>query len=328
MFGIVDGEIKQEKSWKLNKMKIMVTGGKTGFLGTNFCKFQRFYDLYPISSKDYNFVDPKQTEKAFEDINPDIVVHLAGKSGGILANKSYPVDFWQENMMLTANVWHYANKFKVKKVVHIIPGCGYPAALPVLKEENLFDGMPDIHPAPGALSKKMAILASYSYKQQYGLNSCVLIPANAYGIGDHFDPNNSHVIPSLILKMHKAKEEGTTVTLWGDGSSIRDFIYAEDVGYLISYFIENDIDFPCDNPCLRQVCNLSSGVGIPIKELAETIADVVGYTGGIEWDITKPKGPACKIFDNARMKSLGLSCHTSLRDGLVRTYEWYLQKIK
>jgi GDP-L-fucose synthase len=154
----------------------------------------------------------------------------------------------------------------------------------------------------------------------------VLIPANLYGINDCFDAYNSHVIPAMLLKFHKAKLNNEEVILWGSGRAIRDFVYVEDIANMMPHFIENDIKFISDLPCMETVCNLSSGIGCSIKELAEIIIDVVGYKGKVSWDTTKPEGPLNKVFDNRRMQSLGLSCPTSIREGIEKTYRWFVQQ--
>jgi GDP-L-fucose synthase len=307
--------------------RVLVTGG-TGFLAKNIVPVLKDYEVFAFSSKDYNLLYANECDHMFWETKPDVVVHLAAKSGGIMANKKYAADFWYQNMAICGNVWEFSRQHNVKKLLVVMPGCAYPSDAPVpVSEESMWDGFPDLHPAPGALAKKMSIAASYAYRQQYGLNSQIIIPANAYGEFDLFDEFNSHVIPALILKVHKAKQEALgKITFWGSGKAIRDFIFAQDVANCIPYFIENDIKFPSANPCLENICNISTGVGTSIKELAETILDVLGYEGQVEWDLTKPDGPANKTFSNERMTSLGLKCETTLREGIKRTYEWFLKQ--
>ena len=309
------------------KKRVLLTGG-TGFLAKNIVPvLQNDYDVRAVGSSHYDLTDANQCNNMFADQKPDVVVHLAAKSGGILANKKYAADYWYSNMLICGNNWEFSCRWKLGKLVVVMPGCTYPSDAPVpVKEDSMWDGFPDLHPAPGALAKKMSVAASYAYRQQYGLNSQIIVPANAYGEHDLFDEFNSHVIPALILKVHKAKQEGLDeITFWGSGKAVRDFIYAQDVAACIPYFIENDIKFPSANPCLENVCNISTGVGTSIKELAETIVDVLGYRGKVNWDLTKPDGPANKTFSNERMKSLGLKCETPLREGIQRTYEWFLK---
>lgn len=309
-------------------MKSVLLTGATGFFGHHVKEVLKDrYKLFAVGSKDYDLLDMHQAESMFRNIQPNIVVHLAAKVGGILANKSYPAEFWYKNMMMTTQIWELSKKYAVEKMVYIMPGCAYPKTAPSpISEDSLWDGYPDEFPAPGALAKKMGLVASYAYKKQYGLDSCVVIPANMYGEHDSFDEYNSHVIPALIAKMHKAKKTNAKeIVLWGTGKAIRDFIYVGDVAACIPYFVENNINF---SSCLylNNVCNVSTGKGCSIKELADTIAEAVEFKGEIVWDSTKPEGPLNKVFSNTRMESLGLKCETPLKEGIARTYKWYLQQ--
>lgn len=309
------------------KKKILITGG-TGFLAKNIIPVLEDYEVFAFGSKDYDLLDANQCDKMFRDTKPDYVLHLAAKSGGILANKNYAADFWYSNMLITGNIWEYSKRYKPERLVVVMPGCAYPSdAQPPVIEEKMWQGYPDVHPAPGALAKKMSLTASYAYRQQYGLNSTIIIPANAYGEHDLFDEMNSHVIPALILKVHKAKQEDLKeITFWGSGNAIRDFIYAKDVAKCIPFFIENAFRFPCTNPSIENVCNISTGIGTSIKQLAETIVDTIGYTGKVNWDLTKPDGPANKTFSNGRLKTLLNVEFTSIEEGIKRTYEWFLNQ--
>lgn len=310
-------------------MKVLLTGA-TGFFGYHVSQvlLEKGYDVVCVGSRNYDLLDLYQAEKMFQDTLPQVVVHLAAKVGGILSNKSYPADFWYTNMLITAHIWELSKKYAIEKLVYIMPGCAYPkTAESPIKEEYLWNGYPDEYPAPGALAKKMGLAASYAYKQQYGMNSCVIIPANMYGENDNFDEYSSHVVPALISKMHKAKKLGISkISLWGSGQAIRDFIYAKDVALCLPFFIENDVLFETTEPSLRSVCNISTGNGYSIKDLAEVVKNVVEYKGNIVWDVSKPEGPINKIFDNSRMKSVGLSSHTSLKEGIIRTYQWFVEK--
>lgn len=310
--------------------RILLTGG-TGFLGSHITEeLKNKYDLFSVGSKQYNLLDPIQTENMFREIQPEILINACGKSGGILQNKEEPATFLYENLMMTANIWEMSRRFAVKKIVSITPGCMYPrfASSPI-SEEFAWDGYPDEFPGPGACAKKMGIVASYSYKKQYGLNSLTIVPANLFGPKDHFNNVGAHVIPSLISRMHKAKVENTPeIILWGSGEALRDFCYVEDVAKMIPYFIENDIHFPCDEPTLTNVCNLSTGKGTSIKELAESLVNIIGFQGKLVWDTSKPEGPKNKIFSNERFRSIDHFKNfefTPLHDGLRKTYNWYLE---
>lgn len=303
--------------------KILLTGA-SGFFGYHISKVLKDYNLFPVSSKNYDLLDANQVKSMFKDIEPNIVIHLAAKVGGIMANKTYPAEFWYKNMMMTAQMWELSKEYSVDKLIFIVPGCSYPKDVQApMKEETIWDGYPDEFSAPGALAKKMGIVASYAYRNQFRLNSCTLIPANLYGEFDHFEENNSHVVSALITKIHKAKTNNLKeVTLWGTGMAKRDFVYVEDAAKCIPYFIENNPQYG-DCPYLNNVFNISSGKGCSIKELAETIMEVIGFEGKLIWDTSKPDGALNKVFNNERMKSFGLECPTSLKEGITKTYEWF-----
>src|SRR5579859_1647274 len=307
-------------------MKCLIVGG-TGFVGKAISrKLKDEYSLFSVGSKDYDLLNLANAEKMFQEIMPEIVIHAAGKTGGILANKSYPAEFWYQNMLLTAHIWELSKKYSVSKLIFIMPGCSFPKECPQpMRENSLFSGFPDIHPSPGALARATGVLASYAYRQEYGLKSYVLIPANLFGPHDRFEEYHSHVIPALILKMYQAKKTNTKdITLWGTGEAFRDFLFIEDMASLIPFFIKNDINFEGE-PWLENVCNISTGQGTSIKQLAEITAKVIGFDGKINWDSSKPSGPLKKVFDNSRMKSLGLSCDTTLEDGITKTYKWFIE---
>jgi GDP-L-fucose synthase len=261
-------------------------------------------------------MDPVQVARMFRDRKPEVLVHLAAYSGGIGANRAFPADFYYRNTLLTALVFEQAARSGVRKLVYPMGGCSYPAkATSPISEDQMWQGYPQPESAGYSAAKKMGIVASIGYRTQYGLNSVVVVPGNMYGEYDNFRNEESHVVPAMIRRYFEAKRAGLPqVAMWGSGKPVRDFVYAGDVARCIPYFIEN---YDSSEPV-----NLSSGTTTPIKELAESIKEVVGYPGEIVWDATKPDGQMVKIFDVARMKSLGLSCPTPLLDGLRRTAYW------
>lgn len=301
------------------KDHIAVTGS-TGFLGGHLMpvlrkKYPR-YKITGLSSKDYNLLDPVQASKMFDELSPDIVIHLAAYSGGIEANRTKPADFFHINLLLMENVFHAAAVKGVKKLVYPMGGCSYPGnAVSPIDESQMWNGYPVETSAGYSVAKKMGITASKVYRQQYGLNSSVIIPGNMYGEFDNYRNGESHVIPGLIRRFYEAKVNGLErVCMWGTGTPTRDFVYAGDVAAVIPYFIEHDENGPV---------NISSGTTTTIRQLSEMIAEMIGYKGILEWDKTKPDGQLHKIFDVAKLKSLGLSCDTSLADGLKKTITWF-----
>lgn len=300
--------------------KILLTGS-TGFLGRHTKPVLELNygkeNVVSVSSSDYDLMKPDQAERMFDEINPDVVIHYAAYSGGIAANRTFPADFYYRNTLLTANVFELAAKCGVKKLIYPMGGCSYPAkARSPIDESQLWNGYPQEESAGYSTAKMMGVVAAKSYRQQFGLNATVLIPGNMYGDYDNFNSLESHVVPGMIRRYYEANLSGAKfVEMWGTGTPQRDFVYAGDVAQLIPYFIEN---FDAVGPV-----NISSGVSTPIKVLAEEIAKLVGYSGEIRWDTSKPDGQMVKVFDTKKLSELGLSCQTTLADGLQRTIKWF-----
>jgi GDP-L-fucose synthase len=299
--------------------RILLTGA-SGFLGrhTRPVLEARYgaENVVAVSSTDYDLMDRRQVDAMFEQVKPDIVVHYAAYSGGIGANTAFPADFYFRNTILTANVFDAAARARVKKLLYPMGGCAYPAdAKSPIDESQFFRGYPQKESAGYSTAKMMGVVAAESYRKQYGLNATVIVPGNMYGEYDNFRPRDSHVVPAMIRRYYEARlNHAPFVEMWGSGKPERDFIYAGDVAKTIPFFIES---FDQSGPV-----NISSNTRTPIRELATTIAKVAGYEGEIRWDLSKPDGQMVKIFDNAKMTALGLSCPTPLHEGLERTAAW------
>jgi GDP-L-fucose synthase len=253
---------------------------------------------------------------------PDVLIHLAAHVGGIGANRKYPAEFFYDNLMMGAPLMHEAWRNGVEKFVAIGTVCAYPKYTPVpFKEEDLWNGYPEETNAPYGLAKKMLLVQSQAYRQQYGYNSIFLLPVNLYGPGDNFDPESSHVIPALIRKCLEAKERGDDhIVAWGDGSPTREFLYVEDAaeGILLAAERYND----------SEPVNLGSAFEISIKDLLETIVRLTGFEGEIVWDTSKPNGQPRRKLDVTRAREwFGFESWTSFEDGLRETIEWYRQHL-
>jgi len=299
-------------------MKILLTGA-TGFLGQN---------LEPVLSEDYEVVgygsepwdlrDQSKVEYIVQKIRPDVIVHAAGSVGGIGANKENPGKFMYDNLIMGTNLIHQSMKYRVPKFVLLGTVCAYPKHTPVpFKEEELWNGYPEETNAPYGIAKKTLMKLVETYHCQYGFNGVNLIPVNMYGPYDHFNLTSSHVIPALILKFHEAIKNNEDVTLWGTGEASREFLYAPDCAEAIKLAIEKDVG--------PDPINIGTGKEIKIIDLAEMIANLMGFKGAIFFDSSKPDGQPrrCLNTDLAENK-LGFKAKTSLVSGLTQTIRWFL----
>lgn len=297
---------------------VLITGG-TGFIGNALVrnmKLQGFTNVIAVNSKDYDLTNREDVEKLFDNTKPQYVVHLAAKVGGIAHIKTHPADYYYENLLMCSFVLDQCSKHKIKKLVAIGTNCSYPDNIPVpFKESDLFNGFPQEANASYGIAKRAFYQQCVAYKQQYGQDFIYLIPANAYGTNDHFDEESGHVIPSLIKKFSKAVNTNTDVTLWGSGKATREFIYIDDLCNLIIKAMQN---YNSTEPL-----NIGTDTETSIKELAETVASIIGYKEKILWDTTKPEGYMRKCLDSSKMKTfLGDYNFTSLYDGLTKTIQW------
>ena len=300
--------------------RVVVTGG-AGFLGSFVVEQLRAKGCRAVvvpSSKDYDLVEMDAVRRLYADANPDVVVHLAARVGGIGANQANPGRFFYDNLMMGSQLIEVGRQLGIKKFVAIGTICAYPKYAPIpFKEDDLWAGFPEETNAPYGLAKKMMLVQSQAYRQQYGFNSIVLFPVNLYGPRDNFDLETSHVIPALIRKCAEAQQKGNPeIVLWGDGTPTREFLYVEDAaeGILLAAEQYND----------SRPLNLGTGEEISIKNLAGIIAAEVGFHGRILWDPTKPNGQPRRCLDISRIKqTIGFQPTHSLRDGLKKTIRWY-----
>ncbi len=303
--------------------RIVVTGG-AGFLGSYVIKGLQKRGCKNIlipRIEDYNFVNLPDIERMYDDMTPDVVVHLAAVVGGIGANRRHPGKFLYENLMMGVQLIEQARLHGIEKFVAIGTVCSYPKFTEVpFKEDDLWNGYPEETNAPYGLAKKMLLAQSQAYRAEYGLNCIFLVPVNLYGPRDNFDPESSHVIPALIKKCIDAIDEGAEfITCWGTGKASREFIYAGDAAEGILLATEH-----YNGP---EPVNIGAGFEITIKDLTEKIAKLIGFKGEIRWDPSKPDGQPRRRLDVSRAKKLfGFKAKMPFDKGLKETIEWYRQQ--
>jgi GDP-L-fucose synthase len=305
----------------LRDKRIVVTGG-AGFLGgylVDRLRDRGCRNIFVPTHGDFDLTHLGSIDELFQEHRPDVLFHLAAAVGGIGANRSNPGRFFYENAIMGIQLIEAARRYKTEKTIILGTICAYPKFTPIpFREDELWDGYPEETNAAYGLAKKMLLVQSQAYRQQYGMNSIFLLPVNLYGPRDNFDSESSHVIPALIRKCAEAVDQNRAeIVLWGDGSPTREFLYVEDAAEGIVAAAER-----YDRP---EPVNLGSGMEISIRDLAQKIAELVGFRGRIEWDAAQPNGQPRRRLDVSRAeKEFGFRAKTSFDEGLRRTIVWYL----
>jgi len=313
--------MSHEVAWGDTKVYVAGHNGLVGSAIVRALEAAGAGEIIGWSSKELDLRDRSATFDAITEAKPDIIIDAAAKVGGIMANSTFPVEFLRDNSMIQTNVMDAAHSNNIDRLLFLGSSCIYPRhATQPIRESSLMTGPLEPTNQAYAMAKISGIYYIEAHRAQYGRHWISAMPTNLYGPRDNFDLQSSHVLPAFIRRFHEAKVSGaSTVTVWGTGAPRREFLHVDDLA----------------NACLmllskydsEQTINVGCGEDLPIKELAETVADVVGFTGTIEWDSTKPDGMPRKLLDTSRINGLGWTPQISLRDGLTSTYAWYLENV-
>lgn len=310
----------------MNRSDKIYVAGHSGLVGSAIVRRLRelgYERLVTRGSRELDLRNQAATNEFFEHEQPAYVFLAAAKVGGILANSTHQADFIYDNLMIAVNVINASRLNGVRKLLNLGSSCIYPRLAPQpLREEYLLSAPLEPTNEGYAVAKISAIKLCRYFNEQHGTNFISAMPTNVYGPGDNFDPNTSHVLPALIRKIHAARMSGGVVTIWGDGTPRREFLYVDDLAEALVFLMEN-----CDASRVGELINIGTGVDCTIRELAETIARVVGFRGTFVYDDEKPNGTPRKLLDVSRIERLGWHARVSLEEGLTRYYRWYLENV-
>ena len=309
----------------MEKNKKIYVAGHRGMVGSAVCRVleqEGYTNIIGRTSKELDLRDTLAVTNFFETEKPEVVIDAAARVGGILANNDYPYQFLMENMQIQNNLIDAALKQDISKFIFLGSSCIYPKFAPQpLKEEYLLTDTLEPTNEWYAIAKITGVKACQAIRKQFGKDFVSLMPTNLYGTHDNFDLKTSHVLPAMIRKFHEAKLNGNTpVELWGSGTPMREFLFVDDMAKSVVFALENVLP--------EHLYNVGTGEDLTIKELAETIQKVVGHTGEIVWDSTKPDGTPRKLMDISKMHNLGWKHQVALQEGIEKTYAWFLENIE
>ena len=311
--------IKEE----MKDRKIFIAGhrGMVGSAIWRSLQAKGYTNLIGKTSKELDLRNQAEVNDFFASEKPEIIIDSAARVGGILANNDYPYNFLMENMLIQNNLIDGALKNDVDKFIFLGSSCIYPKLAPQpLQEDHLLTASLEPTNEWYAIAKISGVKACEAIRKQYGKDFVSLMPTNLYGSFDNFDLNTSHVLPAMMRKFHEAREQGNTaVTLWGSGTPMREFLHVDDLAEAVVFAMENKLE--------DHLYNIGTGVDLTIKELAEMIQEIVGHSGEIVWDSSKPDGTPRKLMDVSKMENAGWKAKTQLRDGIKTTYQWFLNNI-
>lgn len=312
--------VRKEMSNSMKKTDKIYIAGHTGLAGSALfrqLKKEGYTNLLVRTHEELDLIDQKKTIDFLLSEKPEYVFVAAARVGGIMANKTRPASFIYENLQMECNIIEGSYRAGVKKLLFLGSSCIYPRLAPQpIVETSLMDGKIEPTNEAYGVAKIAGVVLCQSYNKQFGTNFISVMPTNLYGINDNFDPENSHVIAALLSKFHDAKVKNLeSVTLWGTGAPVREFLYSDDLAsaciFLMNNYTSND------------TINIGTGQGVTIKDLSEEVSRTVGYRGTIHWDTTKPDGAPKRLLDVSKLNTLGWKYETGLRDGLAKAYAWY-----
>lgn len=304
----------------MNTSEVVFVAGSRGLVGQALVRALRelgYANLLVPDRSELDLSEPAATAAWFAEHRPDVVFLAAAKVGGIYANSTYPADFIRENLLIQTAVIDAAHRNQVRKLVFLGSSCLYPRECPQpMKEEYLLSGPMEPTNQWYAIAKISGIKMCQAYRRQHGFNAITLMPTNMYGPGDNFHLDNAHVLPTLIRKFHEGRDRGGPVTLWGTGTPRREFLHVDDLAHA-AIFLARDYED-------EEIINVGWGQDISIAELATLVAEVTGYDGEILYDATRPDGVPRKLLDTSRLRELGWAPRIGLREGIERTYAWFV----